>query len=193
MEVRSTESSQSHPVFPYLADNRNLITAYPWFNAGWFSDFSLALRYRVQLLQESLWTDSQPRQPGGNTFGFTPILDTASRDQLQMMKERRQMKKPSPEWKQDFDHSFPLHYVKRIAELCAENDVQLVFLYLPAYGMPYQEPVKAAALNAYAPILLPPSEILENPNYWHDENHLNRAGAAIFSEWLARELSERNF
>ncbi len=191
VEVRARESKYSHPIFPYLASNRDLLSAYPWFNQNWFSDFSTAFRYRLQLLQETLWQEENSQEYDRSRFGYRPHSDTLALAPLMAMKQKRQQKAIRPDWQENFEQHFALHYIDKLASLAQDNKVKLLFLYLPAYGVPQMQPNKTEELRQYAPVLLPPAKILDNPHFWHDENHLNRWGAQALSEWLARELQDQ--
>ena len=188
VEVRAGESAFSHPVFPHLANNTELLTNYPFFNENWFSDFATAFQYRVQLVQEEVLNEHKTTLPSENLYGFAGHYDTLSFTELTSTSKRHYIK---PKWKDNLDHIFPLHYDKKLAELCKQHNVKLFFLYLPAYKNIYNRPIKMEQIEHMAPILYPPPNVLNNTNYWHDKVHLNSTGAQALSTWLAEELKSQ--
>ena len=76
-------------------------------------------------------------------------------------------------------------YLKKLSELCIENNIRLKFLYIPGYGSNEKAPLEMMTYQKYGDVLIPPHEIFADPDNWGDENHLNRAGAEKLSEWVA--------
>ena len=188
LEVREFENPYSHPIFSYLATNKDLATTYPWFNKDWFSDLSLAFQYRVQLMQQQFWEAETSQPIDTQLFGRIPNKDTIDPQTLELKEQSRKKGYQPSDFKRDFDHVYPMHYLKRIAALSKETQTELVFLYIPAYGSELQKPFKFDDLSKLAPVLLPPSEIWENKDYWYDPDHLNEAGGKVLSEWVAEKL-----
>ncbi|HAD96717.1 MAG TPA: hypothetical protein DCG19_04880 [Cryomorphaceae bacterium] len=194
MEVRAEENPYSHPVYPYIATNGELLTNYPLFNKDWLSDEFTAAQYRLQLIQELLlqpdssttFSDSDKQE-----HSFQPLMEKASRDDLRNMKEKRQKGDQRSSWKKKLDNTFPWHYLQQMAKLCEEEGVTLFFLYLPNYGVPLRQPVNIERYREYGPVLLPPQAILDEPENWADPNHLNYKGAELLTDWLGEELSTR--
>lgn len=188
LEVREFENPYSHPIFPYLATNKDLASAYPFFNKDWFSNLSLAFQYRVQLMQEQLWEAETSQPIDTRLFGRIPNKDTIDHQTLDLKKQSRKTSYKPSNFKRDFDNVYPKHYLKRIAALCEETQTELFFLYIPAYGSEMQRPHKFEELSKLAPVLLPPTEIWETKNHWYDPDHLNEAGGKALSEWVAEKL-----
>ncbi len=70
LEVRLDENPYSHPVGPYLLENSDLITSYPFFNQNYFKDWSTAFRFRLQMLKEKLWRHEDRLIATNARFGF---------------------------------------------------------------------------------------------------------------------------
>ena len=188
LEVRAEENPYSHPVFPYLAQNEDLLDAYPFFNKDWLAGWSTAFRYRLQLIQESIWKPTAEQRIDSNLYGFTPNLAPGDTVELLKAKSERVLLGKRHTLKREFDNVFPLHYVKKIAQYCQRNDVNLFFLYLPSYGVSPTKPAQADFYRQYGTLLIPPTDIFENKANWADANHLNPKGSTLLSRWLANRL-----
>jgi len=64
-----------------------------------------------------------------------------------------------------FYMAYPQAYLKKIAALCVENNVKLVFIFLPEYASGLWDPLESAVYRKYGEILIPPHAIFENPDY----------------------------
>ena len=87
-------------------------------------------------------------------------------------------------------HRRTAQYLKRIAELCRQEDVGLVFLVVPRYRDGRLHPEYQSFLEGLGGIVLSfpkPRELYKTRN-WYDRGHLNAQGAALFSDWLAEEI-----
>ncbi len=190
LEVRADENHYSHPIFPYLASTKDVLSATPFFNESLVNDWATHFSYKTELAQEDLY---QPlldtTQPAD--FGFAAARDTASYDGLKQVKERRQQKKTASQlFGRDFYLQFPRTYLKEIAQLCEQNNIQLFFLFFQIYGTPILEPLELKTYQQYGEVLLPPDSVFTNPHHWFDENHLNASGARSLSEWTAWALEK---
>lgn len=190
LEVREYDNPYSHPIFPYLAENRDLISLYPFFNPDWFSDISLATQYRLQLIQESIWHGTSEYFYDKRKHGRIPYTDTANAEILNARIEGNNSKYKPSESKRQFDHTFPHHYLEKIVTLCKESNTALTFLYIPSYGSKEQYPYPLEYLESFAPIWIPPTSIWENQDFWYDAGHLNQSGAIKLSEWVTKKLRQ---
>lgn len=190
LEVREDENRYSHPVFPCIAGAGDVFLATPFFNRDLIRDYASSFLYRCRLLKaEYLGQDTVVPVKTGN-FGFMGSPDTASKTFLS--KVLLEHMKPRPALSplaRYFYMTFPRIYLKQLSELCNAYRIQLSFLYIPEYGSPVKEPLEMTTYRKYGDILIPPPEIFKDPDNWFDENHLNRAGAAKLSRWVARRLS----
>jgi hypothetical protein len=88
----------------------------------------------------------------------------------------------------DFHMNFARTYLSKIHKLCKENNIQITFLYIPAYASPLARPKEFETYSKYGNILIVPRYILENKNNWYDEGHLNQSGAKALSLWLIDQI-----
>jgi hypothetical protein len=75
-----------------------------------------------------------------------------------------------------------------MVRFCKKQEIDIIFLYLPAYGSPQDQPREYDTYKEMGALLLPPEVILKNKQHWFDENHLNQAGAEKLSLWVAGEI-----
>lgn len=191
LEVQEFEKPFSHPIFPYMAETRDLLTMYPWFNPNWFSDLSIAVQYRLQLIQESIWNNKANYFYDARLHGRIAFSDTASVEVLNARIEENKSKFQPSESKLKFDHTFPHHYLEKIVKLCQESNIKLTFLYLPSYGSEEQFPYPLEYLETFAPVWIPPTSIWKNQDYWYDAGHLNQSGAIKLTEWVVGKINEQ--
>jgi hypothetical protein len=194
LEVREDENRYSHPVFPYLADALDVFLATPFFNRDIVRDYFDSFLYRLKILKVQYFCRDSVVPFRTGESGFMGSADTASKALLEKagveLRKMKRLQDPLGRW---FYMTWPRIYLKKIAALCVENGIHLKFIYLPQYGSQLKEPMEMSEYRKYGEVLIPPHEIFADPGNWGDENHLNHAGAAKLSAWLAGQIrkSER--
>ena len=190
LEVREDEDRYSHPIFPFIASTKEVLLAYPFFNPHLFSDIGKHLSYKLELCKDQ-WFQKTGEVPFvSDDYGFSAFADTASPEKLNAIKLRKAKPKASlSNFERDFYMAFPREYLARIARLCRDNDVSLVFLYMPSFAG-RKLPLEHETYLNYGPVLIPPDSILENTALWFDGEHLNIAGAQAISTWVALAFSD---
>ena len=190
LEVREDEDYFSHPVFPYVASDWDVLFPHLLFDARYFSDVWVHFSYKAELLQDALFSreDKIPVRTGD--FGHSAFPDTASRAVLAKAyaEQNRPKGKPS-KTERDFHLAFARGYLKDIARLCEQEKIKLIFLYLPSYGSGLKRPKEFATYAKYGEVWLPPPVFFEKETNWHDAGHLNRVGARELSLWLAKRIN----
>jgi hypothetical protein len=191
LEVREDENFYSHPVFPYIADANDIFLATPFFNRDLVRDYFNSFLYRLQLLKVQYFKKDSIVPVRSGDFGFMGSKDTASKAFLEKVKlEHMKPKARSGRLERYFYMMYPRIYLKKLSDLCIENNIRLSFLYIPEYGAPEKEPLEIMTYRKYGDVLIPPREIFEDIDNWGDENHLNRAGAEKLSGWVAGQISK---
>ena len=76
-----------------------------------------------------------------------------------------------------------------LLELARQKGVDVVFLYLPTYGMP-PRPVDDHLYRGRGDWVFA-NDLLKHPDYWFDGEHLNARGAAEFTRRVASEFVSR--
>jgi hypothetical protein len=191
LEVREDENRYSHPVFPYIADARDIFLATPFFNRDLVRDYFDSFLYRLRLLKVQYFKkDSVVPFRTGN-FGFMGSKDTASKPFLEKVKQDHEKPKAKLKSLERFFYmTYPRIYLEKLSDICKENNVRLCFLYIPEYGSSEKEPLEMMTYSKYGNVLIPPHEIFEDPDNWFDENHFNHAGAGKLSTWIEMEIKK---
>jgi hypothetical protein len=190
LEVREDEDRYSHPVFPYIGGS-DVFLATPFFNRDLVRDYFDSFLYRLKLLKVQYFRKDSIVPYQTSDFGFMGSADTASKTFMEKMKlDHQKPKAVQGHFGRSFYMIYPRFYLKKLAELCRENNIRLRFLYIPQYGSQEKEPLEMMTYRRYGEVLIPPPRIFEDPDNWGDENHLNRAGAGKFSDWVASQVGK---
>jgi len=189
LEVREDENRYSHPVFPYIADIKDIFLATPFFNRDLGRDYFDSFLYRLKLIKVQYFRPDSLVTYRTGDFGFMGSKDTASKSFLENVKlEHMQPKQNLNHLERMFYMTYPRFYLGYLSQLCNENHIRLRFLYIPEYGSTAKEPLEMMNYQKYGDVLLPPHEIFENPDNWADENHLNHSGARKLSKWVTDQI-----
>lgn len=193
IEVREDENKYSHPVFPYIANNSDVLCASVLYNRDYFSDCYHHFYYKLEVLHKQIFHELKNKEIRKDDFGFAPKTDTAKLSELIEIKKQRAI--PGTELsltQRNFFMKYPRSYLEKIHRQCLRNNIRIIFLYIPPYGTKVKFPKENHIYQKYGTVLIPPCSLFENTNYWYDVNHLNQAGAEVFSEWIAAELKKLN-
>ena len=196
LEVREDEDHFSHPMFPYIADAKDVVFPTIFFNRDLFSDLYLNLETRYEYQKRSiLGRLPKTYPPNNNNYGYGPSDLQADEG---ILKQKKADRKARAQQKlkakgRNFHMRYPRSYLKKIVGLAHEHDIALYFLYLPEYGWPLSTPFELKTYQQYGKVLLPPTEIFTATDHWMDDGHLNDKGARALSEWLGMQLSPPSF
>ena len=126
-----------------------------------------------------------------NAFGHASSKAIADPNILEEFRQRRIEKENNPEnaIARTLNLRYPRSYLEKINQLCELHEVELLFLYIPAYGAISYSPKELQTYEKYGPVLMPPSDIFENKNHWADEIHINNVGSEANSFWFANEFA----
>jgi hypothetical protein len=191
VEVTETENRYGHPIFPYIASQKDVLLPFPFFNRDIIKDAYTAVAFKTELIQEQLLANNPLPAIDDHPYGLSEHTDTASSELLRkFFKERHQPEEKQSSLEHSFYLAFPKAYLEKTAQTCKENSIQLCFVYLPGYGTSLRMPSEMELYKSYGAVLIPPSVIFENTSNWFDENHLNENGTAAVSQWLGEELKK---
>jgi hypothetical protein len=189
IEVRDNENRFSHPVFPYIAQSRDVILANPIYNADLLSNVWTHFAYKIELVQDLIYMHDSAVPIRTGDFGFAPVEGTASTSKLDEIKKMRSIPKPEVmKIVQDFHACFARVYLEKISKICSERNIDIYFLYLPSYGSNIGKPKEYDTYLKYGEVLFPPNDIFDNQNNWYDENHLNKIGSKELSIWIVNQI-----
>jgi hypothetical protein len=192
IEVREDEDRYSHPIFPYVADNKDVLMANMLFNKDILKNIWTHFAYNIEMTQDILYKQQSHIEIKTNNFGFSPIEDTASSEVLEIFKRSKAEPKTSlTTLENDFHENFSRVYLKKIYDLCKGENKKIFFLFIPSYGTDtnIEKPKEYDTYIKYGAVLIPPNEIFSNKKNWHDEHHLNKSGANELSLWLITKIN----
>jgi hypothetical protein len=187
-EVREEENRFGHPAFAYLADSKDVLSAAPLFNQQLFEDYYRHCYYKLEVIRKFLFGTLENEAIQTNDFGFSCSAEASSPDFLDDIKRRRSASKFISGLERDVKMRFARTYIAKIADVCHEQNIRMLFLYLPGYGSILDKPMEYDTYIKYGTVLIPPKEILDKKENWHDEDHLNYNGSRELSGWIAAQL-----
>lgn len=191
IEVMEDEDRYSHPIFPYVAETGDVFAPALLFNRDIAADMRESILYKLTLIQKFFSSTFENVPVSTEAYGFASSHDTASAETLSEINKRRSQ--PEPEMsslERNFYMKYPRTYLHKISKLCSARNIKIYFLYLPGYGSHSSLPKENDTYIRYGEVLIPPDSISRNTSYWKDEDHLNQAGAASLSSWVACELEK---
>lgn len=194
IEVLEDEDRYSHPVFPNIGYFSDLAFPTLLFNRDIVSDWKEAFLYKLQLNQNNLFGQQQPKINTDNPFGFASSTTFADTKSLENARKSNLLKNNTlSNSARNFYMCYPRSYLNKIQTLCQQENIALYFLYLPAFGNCEKTPAEAATYQKIGKLILPPCRILNNKTYWADELHLNKIGGSELSKWIAYEIRNELF
>ena len=191
LDVRKDEDRYSHPVFPNLAKSKDVIAPVLLFNRDIFSDLFAALITRFECHKRTVLGMNPANYVVEDTpYGYGAGTRVAPKEEMETMLERRiKAENNLTALERDFYMRYPRTYIKKIATLCKEKNVELVFLYLKSYGVKEVKPLEMDFYQKFGEVWIPPVEVFEKPENWMDPDHLNINGATELAEWLAFKIN----
>ena len=186
IEIRNEDDRYTHPVYAYVAGNKDVVTASLLFNPDYLKENYNHIYYKMEVLRKQFFEENNLPPVNTDNYGCLSFPDTVSSVTLENAKSKWKNDSLSP-FETWFYMKFPRSYYDKIGELCIENNIKISFLYIPGYSEPYGRISEIETYKKYGNIMIPPDSIFQNKNYWVDENHLNKAGARVLSAWVATQ------
>lgn len=197
LEVRVEENRFGHMDFGRVADVGELITDPLWVNHTYFKQIRVGLETRFFALRHTL-------------LGYPPLIDSPAyagplrfpldtelltlRPQDQDYKVFPLQKIPQSGWAgfmYPTNTTYAKSHLQRMAQLCAEAGVELVFFYTPRLvDHVDQTPIESAFYQEMGELWIPPAGMVSAEEYWADPVHVNAAGARKLTNWMALRLQE---
>jgi len=189
LEVLEEIRTNSHPIFPYFAQREDFNLMIP-FHRDYLKDYYSATTLRIEQRKQEWFYEPEKRTFNPRLYGNLTFSDTLAATELAEFKIRHlaKIEKNKNKFFKKTGLSLPIFYLKKIKSLCDKNEVELRFLYLPAFGGINIEPTEMEVYQSLGTVLLPPKAILNNTDYWHDKEHLNTVGAEALGKWLAMQF-----
>lgn len=193
LEVTEDEPKKSHPVFPYLADTKDLLESFAPLNLRYFTSIWKGITVRFESLRAKITNSYRYKEPVSYPpFGYRGSSHTVQREYIRENAkkwERRFLRQKSGSIRR-IELSYSKHYVRKIVELAKENDCEVAFLYLRESGSNLKAPLLEEYYLDFGELIILPSEIFENTDNWKDPTHLNNSGAKKASEFLIPFLAD---
>jgi hypothetical protein len=189
LEVLEEIRTNSHPIFPYFAQREDFNLDIP-FHRDYFKDYYNATTLRIEQRKQEWFYEPEERIFNPRLYGNLTFPDTLAVAELNEFKIRHlaKIEENKNKFFKKTGLNFPKYYFQKMKTLCDKNNVELKFLYLPAYGGIDTAPTEIEIYQSFGTVLLPPKELLNNTDYWHDKEHLNTVGAEALGKWLAMQF-----
>ena len=190
VEIRNDEDRYSHPMFPYVADTEDIWNPVLLFNRDVLTDMYYAGIARKEYWKQKLFYKKPKVEPDLQAYGHASSAAVVQADILEQKRASR-IKKASQEESRasrDFYMKYPRAYLEKMAQLCDSKGVKLLFLYTPSFGYIDIPPKELQTYQKYGKVLIPPTAIFNNTDYWADDVHLNEAGGQACSEWFTQRF-----
>ena len=182
IEVAEDEPKKSHPVFPYLAETKDLWGSFVFSNQRFPINIWKGVVVRFEYLKYRLFQDERlntNRITG--KFGYLPSDQVAESGILDKNKAdwSTRLSKSKPELVRKVEWNYSKHYLEKIVELARQNNCEIVFLYLPESGSNLKYPLLNDYYKSFGKLIVLPDSILTNAQNWKDATHFNDTGAQI--------------
>jgi|694.fasta_scaffold155403_1 hypothetical protein len=188
IECNHWENTYSYSNFGYMADSKDVLQGFFVFNRNMHEDIINAIKVRIAyLLEKNKYTSVSNEKYGYLENPMQLDLAIAQEKKLARTKKWELEKKNILS---SIEFSYPNFYIKQISKLCKDNNIQIYFIYLPAYGYPTKSPLHIEFLQQYGKVLITPTAIDEDIKYWADDEHHNRLGAEKISKEIALLLKD---
>jgi hypothetical protein len=189
LEVREDDNRYSHPVFAYLASGKDILQQPILFNRDYISNIYAHLKYKIEIIQNVIFKTLPKLEVPVTNFGFSSHTEIANPTDLEKYKnENKQNYQEQSSLARNFYMQFARTSLRKIAQICKQNKIKLIFLYMPSYGPVVNKPQESDTYKALGKLIQAPQSIFENKQNWYDVNHLNTKGANELSEWLATQI-----
>lgn len=191
LEVRSDESTTSHPIFAYLASGKEIAQGFKAMNLKVFAEIYNHTLMNLNFTRCKLKLDKPPKNTeqlqlhGWNNIDR--ILPKSELDEY-YQKEKIKLEKNSVNTNA-FEYTYSDFYLDKIHSLCEKQNIELNFIYLASFGNVSKEPAFKAKYEKWGKVIIGPDSLFNNPSYFKDVAHFNTAGSTAFSKYLAAILA----
>ncbi len=192
-EITETESSYSHPDYPFLAEPSGIYFPSFIYNQDFIKNRYDAFLLHLAYLRREFFWNITPLMPYSNNRACGYISSNGRADSTYLQNQKEEKLKDLRNYKANtlarkMELSFSSYYFNQIKELALKNNCNIYFIYLPAYGNDVKNSLDSAFYKLYFQSLIPPDSLLTNYKNWQDEAHLNNKGATILSNWVLEKM-----
>jgi hypothetical protein len=193
IEVTEDEPKKSHPVFPYLADNRDLVESAVFFNQRYLQSLGKGLIVRFEYIKTKLFRTVVLTGDSLADHGYLPTDAVAGEESL--LENRKnwedRLSNSKQLWRRNLEVRYSKHYLNKMVHLAEENGSRVIFLYLRESGSGLNKPMLNEYYTMSSEIIMLPEPVFTDPSNWSDATHFNDRGATLVSEKIATELAAR--
>lgn len=189
VEVRADESTTSHPMFPFLANGREIIQGANALNGKLPSELYNHTLMNLNYLRCELKLEKKEKNKYKlELHGYNNIDRVMERELLEEFYKEELNKNKSID-KNALEYHYSHYYLNRIKTLCDKKNIELNFIFMPSFGNTTKLPAFKEEYEKWGKVIIGPDSIFNNKSYWKDVAHFNTAGATAFSNFLAKELA----
>lgn len=189
LEVRPDESTNSHPIYPYLADGNQVLEGALAFNGSLFSEIYNHLLMNVNYFRCKINLEiAEKNMTNAFLHGYNNIEKTISAKELDTFYEKEKSNLLDVNTN-SINYHFSKYYLNKIKKLCDVKKIELVFIYLPSYANLNKAPAFKAEYEKWGKVIMAPDSIFNNKSYWKDVAHFNSYGATAYTKFLATQLT----
>jgi hypothetical protein len=188
LEVRADESTTSHPIFPFLANGKEVLEGALALNGSLFPDVYDHLLMNINYTRCLLKLErAEKNMTNPFRHGYNNIDKTIPADKLDEF-YAKELKELQPVNTSAISYRFSNYYLKKIKQLCDKKNIELVFVYLPSYGNISKAPAFKSDYEKMGKVIIGPDSIFRNKMYYKDVAHFNSRGAEAFTRFLATAI-----
>jgi hypothetical protein len=183
IEINEGMGQSSHPMYPYYASNKDLLSPASFLNQAVPVNYYNGFLSRLTHWRSDLYGFQDTAWPQFQSYGYRGYPGVAPEEEL-IEPEK------NPESGSVDGQAYPRAWITKTVELCNASLVQVKFLYIPSY---HDQPKPLEGFNFYtnkADVWIMPRDSVSEKSLWRDQDHLNDAGASVFSRWLAFRITE---
>ena len=193
IDVAEDEPKKSHPVFPYLAESKDLFCSLVLFNQRYFTPIWKGITVRFESLRNKFTGEnpvtSEHHYPD---FGYRPSTHVINEI---LIKEnaanwQRRLSSPKPQILRNIELNYSKHYLQKIARLAHKYQCTLLFVYLPESGSDLNVPLLETYYETIAPVIILPESLIHERTNWKDATHFNDSGAWAASRFIVPFLED---
>jgi len=190
IEVHEDEEKNSHDIFPYLAETKDLLLPPTALNRDYLSDLFYGGSARMEYFKAKYIFRKKYPDPTSELYGYAATDRIASETELDENAKswHSRLSRNNPEIIEKVQTEFPLAYLDKMIQNIQEKNIKVMFIYLPESGSRLQSPKWANLYLQLAPLIIPPQKILSDKSNWMDASHLNDSGSEMLSNWLSEQI-----
>jgi hypothetical protein len=192
IEVAEDEPKKSHPVFPYLAESKDLWSSFIIFNQRYLLNIWKGIVVRFEYLKSRLFQNEIQSIHDQPQFGYIPSDQVAPGEVLFQNKKdwQNRISNTKSASVRNIELNYSKHYLEKIVQLAQNNNCKVLFLYLPESGSEMKTPLLQEYYKDLGELIILPDSIISNHSNWKDATHFNDSGAMKVSQLIVSELSK---